>query len=256
MTTGIDIYDRPMTLSEKVKAKAILFSDFDGTITLQDSNDHMTHELGFGKAKRLEVNNKILAGDINFREGFREMLDSIHAPFDECVQFLLDTIELDSGFIETHRWCTENNIPVVVVSSGMKPIILALLKKLVGEKECQNIEIIANDVKINDDGTWDIVYRHEDSGFGHDKSRSLKPYSSLPKGERPILFYCGDGVSDLSAARETDLLFAKRGKDLIKFCERENIKYTQFDSFKDILNGVKAIVSGEKNIKDFVENKN
>jgi 2-hydroxy-3-keto-5-methylthiopentenyl-1-phosphate phosphatase len=26
------------------------------------------------------------------------------------------------------------------------------------------------------------------------------------------MFYAGDGVSDLSAARETDLLFAKKGR--------------------------------------------
>lgn len=30
------------------------------------------------------------------------------------------------------------------------------------------------------------------------------------------MFYAGDGVSDLSAAKETDLLFAKAGKG--KFC--------------------------------------
>lgn len=42
---------------------------------------------------------------------------------------------------------------------------------------------------------------------GHDKSLELRKYSSLPS--RPIMFYAGDGVSDLSAAKETDLLFAK-----------------------------------------------
>jgi len=34
----------------------------------------------------------------------------------------------------------------------------------------------------------------------------------MPDSERPTLFYAGDGVSDLSAARETDLLFAKKGR--------------------------------------------
>lgn len=49
------------------------------------------------------------------------------------------------------------------------------------------------------------------SHFGHDKSLEIKPYAALPEGERPILLYAGDGVSDLSAAAETDLLFAKKG---------------------------------------------
>lgn len=50
------------------------------------------------------------------------------------------------------------------------------------------------------------------SGFGHDKSLEIRPYANLPATERPVLFYAGDGVSDLSAAKETDLLFAKAGK--------------------------------------------
>ena len=32
----------------------------------------------------------------------------------------------------------------------------------------------------------------------------------MPESERPVMFYAGDGVSDLSAAKETDLLFAKK----------------------------------------------
>jgi 2-hydroxy-3-keto-5-methylthiopentenyl-1-phosphate phosphatase len=50
------------------------------------------------------------------------------------------------------------------------------------------------------------------SHFGHDKSIEIRKYSSLPDSERPTMFYAGDGVSDLSAAKETDLLFAKRGR--------------------------------------------
>lgn len=52
------------------------------------------------------------------------------------------------------------------------------------------------------------------SHFGHDKSLEIKPYAKLPDGERPVLLYAGDGVSDLSAAAETDLLFAKEGKGI------------------------------------------
>lgn len=49
------------------------------------------------------------------------------------------------------------------------------------------------------------------SGFGHDKSSTIRPYAALPADQRPTMFYAGDGVSDLSAAKETDLLFAKKG---------------------------------------------
>jgi len=51
---------------------------------------------------------------------------------------------------------------------------------------------------------------HSNSVFGHDKSLEIRPYAAL--AERPVMFYAGDGVSDLSAAKETDLLFAKAGQ--------------------------------------------
>lgn len=84
------------------------------------------------------------------------------------------------------------------------------------------------------------------SHFGHDKSRAIKPYSSLPADQRPTLFYCGDGVSDLSAARETDLLFAKIGHDLIRYCQRESVPFKVFRDFKDIHEAVQSVVEGKK----------
>lgn len=226
--------------------KFIVFTDWDGTVTLQDSNDYMTDNLGYGYDRRRWLNGEILEGRWNFRNAFKDMLDSVHTPFPECIEYLKKNVELDPGFAEFYHWATANNIPIVVVSSGMKPIIYALLVNLVGVEAASNIEIISNDVKINEDGSWDIVYRDE-SDFGHDKSRCIKPYAQL-KENRPTLFYCGDGVSDLSAAKETDLLFAKEGRDLITYCVREKIPYTTFDSFKEIQQKIVDIVEGRQTI--------
>lgn len=148
------------------------------------------------------------------------MLDSIKTPFPECVKALCDNIKLDPYFKDFYTWSKQVGIPVIVLSSGMVPIIRALLVHHLGP-EAEEIEIISNDVadrlpKTQDqEGGWEIVY-HDDSGFGHDKSLSIRPYaeyiSKMPSAEQPTLLYAGDGVSDLSAARETDLLFAKAGQ--------------------------------------------
>jgi 2-hydroxy-3-keto-5-methylthiopentenyl-1-phosphate phosphatase len=57
------------------------------------------------------------------------------------------------------------------------------------------------------------VYWHSEhsSIFGHDKSLEIKHCVALPDGERPVVAFAGDGVSDLSAASETNILFAKEG---------------------------------------------
>lgn len=173
------------------------------------------------------------------------MLDSVTAPFPECVKLLVENIQLDPGFKDFFQWTLQNNVPVVVLSSGMVPIIRALLNKLIGP-DSEKIEVVANEVKprpgkkIEDENGWDIEF-HDASGFGHDKSLTLKPYAQLPENERPVMFYAGDGVSDLSAARESDLLFAKKGKDLVNYCVREEIPFTVFEDFRSIHQTVKDI---------------
>uniref|UniRef100_A0A060TCI5 ARAD1D39468p n=1 Tax=Blastobotrys adeninivorans TaxID=409370 RepID=A0A060TCI5_BLAAD len=241
-----------MTMAEtlpamKTNPKMIVFTDWDGTVTIQDSNDYLTDNLGFGVEKRREVNKRILDGQVSFRDGFTEMIDSVPLPFPECIEYLKEHVQLDPGFVDFYQWASENNVPVVVVSSGMEPIIRALLTKLVGEKAAQNIQIVANDVDLREDGTWNVKFRDE-TPHGHDKSRAIRPYAQLDKSVRPTIFYCGDGVSDLSAAREADLLFAKEGRDLITFCEREKIPFTVFSSFKQIHDTVKAVFEGKQTV--------
>ncbi|KAI3403482.2 hypothetical protein KGF56_003766 [Candida oxycetoniae] len=246
--------------------KAIVFSDWDGTITLQDSNDFLTDNIGMGYDKRMVINDAILQGKTNFRDGFREMLESVNKPFNECVEYLLANIKLDPGFKEFFKYCQSENITIVVVSSGMAPIISALLYQLVGPDASKRIEVLSNNVRIADNGDeWELLFKDPDSPFGHDKAKSIKEwltsrgyvddtgdYEGITK---PKLFYLGDGVSDLSAAKETDLLFAKHGKDLIKYCIRENIPYTEFKDFKEILDKLKKINQGEA-IENFIENPN
>ncbi len=142
----------------------------------------------------------------------------------------------------------------------MAPIIRAVLEKLVGVQEASQMEIIANDVKYTDaegkGNTWDIVYRHPESGFGHDKSQSIIPYRSIPS--RPTLFFAGDGVSDLSAARHADLLFTKvkpeGNTDLAKFCDREGIPHVNFLDFRKVLTLVKEVVAGKSTEQVIKEN--
>lgn len=218
-----------------MEVKAAVFSDFDGTITLQDSNDYLTDHFGLGKQKRLEVFAGVIAGTKPFRTGFKEMLDSVKLPLDKCVEELLANIELDPGFNDMIAWCHSEGIPLVVISSGMKPVIEALIAKLIRRQgmaaDALDIEIVANDVVTREDGSWEIVYR-DDTPHGHDKSRSINQYKKMYKA--PRYYYCGDGISDLTAARECDVLFARAGRDLVPYCDAHGIDYVPFDSFTQI----------------------
>lgn len=222
----------------------------------------MTDNLGLGYEQRRALNKQVLSGETTFRDSFRTMLESVSKaghPFPECQQYLRDNIKLDPGFKSCYSWCKQNGVPVIIVSSGMAPIIRAVLTKLMSEEEAAEIPIIANDVRFTDPeqkgDTWEIIYRHPESGFGHDKSKAILPYRDLP--HKPTLFFCGDGVSDMSAAKHADLLFVKSmangDSDLAEYCKREGIPHVPFPDFNKVLERVQQVVNGEKKVQDILK---
>ncbi|KAF2861788.1 hypothetical protein K470DRAFT_256633 [Piedraia hortae CBS 480.64] len=214
----------------------------------------MTDNLGFGVSKRKQGNLDVLEGRKSFRESFTEMMNSIRTPFPECITYLTKNITLDPHFKNFLTWSLSNKIPTVIVSSGMEDIIRTILQHNLGA-QAEQLDIISNYTvaregkKIDEQGGWRIEF-HDDSHFGHDKSLTLRRYAELPGEKRPVMFYAGDGVSDLSAAREADLLFAKRGHDLIKYCVKEDVPFTVFGDWGDILEGVKRIVEGRLTVQE------
>lgn len=48
------------------------------------------------------------------------------------------------------------------------------------------------------------------------------------------LSFIGDGISDLAAAGQSDVLFARRGLALEEYCIAKGIEYHPYDSFADI----------------------
>ncbi|CAK5268906.1 unnamed protein product [Mycena citricolor] len=256
----------------------VVLSDWDGTITLQDSNDYMTDNLGFGKDRRRQGNLDVLAGKQTFRDGFREMLQSIVAngwDFDACKDVLRKNIKLDPGFKEFYAWCEAADIPFVIVSSGMAPSIRAVLSNLLGDEVAERIDIIANDVEIQPDGKWTIKYRHPSSCLArtaasamtsrarscHTKTSPTRPCcSSLETGYQAslaphtIVHRTVLTCADMSAARHADVLFVKEKldgeNDLAAYCVREGIPHILFSDFAQALHVVQAVVSGEKTAQE------
>jgi len=251
----------PKTLN--ARPRVIFFTDFDGTITLQDTNDFITDNYGMGYEERRQLFRAVIDETDTFRNTFQQMLDSWKLPFPRVLEILRDNISLDPHFRDFMVWARANDVPVIVLSSGMTPVLETLLRHLLGEDLMQDIEIVANETQTREPGSsldhaegWTIKF-HDDSGFGHDKSLTIRPYADaiakMSDSERPTLLYAGDGVSDLSAARETDLLFARAGKDLVMWCEREGIPFTEFETWETILEETKDIYYGRKTVRKLAE---
>ncbi|KAF9462296.1 HAD-like domain-containing protein [Collybia nuda] len=230
------------------------FSDFDGTVTDEDSNDFMIDNMGMGRLARRELLLKVLNEGLPFREAFRAMIASVAAnySFPECCAKVKEAnIKLDPGFKAFYEFVRAKGIPFVLISSGMTPIIRSIVGTLIGKEEASKITIIANDVDIWDEsgsaGNWGVKFRHPDSPFGHDKDVAISDF----KAQDPniITFFCGDGLSDMSAARSATMREGS-GDDLAAHCEKEDIPFEGFRNFHEVRKSVEAVLDGRIQASD------
>lgn len=94
------------------------------------------------------------------------MLASISAnghSFEDTKEYLTKTIKLDPGFKVFLEWCQAHDVPVIIVSSGMTPIIRSIMENLVGKAHSDSIEIIANEVEYLPGGLWNVKFRHPET---------------------------------------------------------------------------------------------
>ncbi|KAJ3101745.1 hypothetical protein HDU97_001095 [Phlyctochytrium planicorne] len=180
----------------------------------------------------------ILSGERLYRDVVNELWNGVTLSWDEaCI--LLKDIKLDPDFKAFHDYLKCQNMPLSVVSAGLTPLCNKFLEDYLGQDD-SIVEVFANGVEFGP--RWQIVYR-DDSQYGNDKGapiRALKEkYASNPS-QRPIIIFLGDGISDISAAKEADFIFAKADKDLARWCEGEGVPFIAWERLGTVLDWVKA----------------
>lgn len=223
-----------------------IFSDFDGTIFLQDTGHILFDHHGCGKAKRELLDGQISTHERTFRSASEEMWGSLHVTMDNGFKTLKRELVIDPGFKEFFNYTLKHEIPFNVISAGLKPLLRYVLNEFLGDQLSSKIGIVSNEAEISEDGMkWKPIWRHN-SDLGHDKALSIKEYKANIKGEHPLIMFIGDGVSDLAAAGQADILFARKGLKLEEYCVENKIPYIPYESFNDILIDLALLVNGNE----------
>jgi 2-hydroxy-3-keto-5-methylthiopentenyl-1-phosphate phosphatase len=191
-----------------------LVLDWDGTVTVRDTQWMLMER--FGDRDVFARTSAGLGTTLSFREVMEQQIESVKAPLDEAVAFLLAEAEVRAGFAELAR-----RFAPTILSSGFHETIEPLLVR-----EGVELDVVANHVDPRPDG-WRVLWTDAASCA---TCGDLCKRRALP-GDRPIV-YVGDGYSDRCAALAADRVFARRA--LADYLVSRNLPFEQFETFDDV----------------------
>lgn len=215
-------------LEEKNGKDLVIISDFDGTISIQDSNERLFIQHGTVENRHIEFLYAI--GKIGTREGMARHFKHLTLSEKEYSQFIMNEISLDSTFKRFYEETTKRGIPFMVVSGGFINGIQLLLTR-----EGITLDNVYANELIFSEGAIEVDFLHHSNdcvcstaGCGNCKLLHLEEMKLHGK----TIIYIGDGLTDRCIAEKADIVYAKGY--LKQYCEKQMIPYMPFDSFEDI----------------------
>jgi 2,3-diketo-5-methylthio-1-phosphopentane phosphatase len=202
----------------------VVFLDFDGTITVQDTSDALFHE--FGNFRRLAT--QLMNGTLTVAEYYTAALASMEQ---RCPPDVLEAWsaqrQVDPGFHHLIQWLHANSIRTVVVSDGFDAYIRPILKVT----QAQHLPLRCNTMQYNGE-RWQGAY----PGASESCScfcASCKRNAVLGEShEDDVIVYIGDGRSDTCAVQHADVVFAK--DYLAAWCTEQRIPHHPYRTLSDV----------------------
>lgn len=201
-----------------------VFSDFDGTITLRDSNDALVDRY-IGATRREAYDRLFAEGHGTLWEVLDTSMQACEVPLERAVAFLLESVELDPGFVAFQAFCEREGLPLAILSAGLLEVIEAFMARA-----GLTLPITANQAH-HPPGCFGLTPVDASCPTGVDKAMVLQ--ASKDAGNYTV--FVGDGFSDRLAAPVADLVYAKTGKALAVYCERKGIPFVAFERFDEVL---------------------
>ena len=210
--------------------KPIVFCDFDGTITLEDTFVSLLKQLN--PEASAEIIPKLYNRTLTLREGAKQLLESVPSKcYPEMIEFSRRQA-IRPGFVEFIDFLDSQNISMVVVSGGIKPMVETVLgplaKRVVG--------IYA--VDLDSSGShWQVNSQFE---AGTELVAKVKVMDFYPNPEKIAI---GDSVTDLNMAKTASLVFAR--EPLSNYLKEKNKPFIPWGDFFDVRDYLKQYLSVE-----------
>ena len=216
--------------------KYVAFFDFDNTITKIDIIDDML--LRFSKDDKWKaLEEKWVCGQIGSRECLDGQIRGIRITKKRLDKYLL-TIKLDPYFKRLKKFLDSRSIKTIILSDDFDYI----LKRILRNSGISNIKIYSNKLRIAGDRLMpEFPFTDKDCPrCGHCKEKNIKMLANVDKAPS-VIYYIGDGLSDVCPAKYADMVFAKGY--LLKYLKKERLSYIPFKGLKDVYKYFKRSLS-------------
>jgi 2,3-diketo-5-methylthio-1-phosphopentane phosphatase len=214
--------------SDEAKS-AVVFCDFDGTITQLDVTDQILTELAHPSWR--EIEQQWMQGLIGSRECLERQIALVNAPVEE-LHAVIDAVAVDAEFTAFCKFARKRQLPLYILSDGFDYVIRRILKGAGVDRHFRSgSNLFASGLRI--DGRRlepSFPYSPEPCEHGCATCKAAL-IQRLRDGRRPVIFV-GDGMSDRFAVEVADVVFAKR--HLLAHCRQAGIACHAFETFKDV----------------------
>ena len=148
----------------------------------------------------------------------------VRVPLDEADTLLATRTRFDPSFASFVRFCRDRNYELLVLSSGVQPLI----DRAFARNGLEQVPVLANGIETSEQG-WRFLFR-DGSDNGHDKAAAVR--GARAQGKYTV--YIGDGPSDFEAAVAANERFAKAGRELGRYLSERGLPFTSFTHFTEI----------------------
>ncbi len=232
-------------MTEEQKPKAILFLDFDGTITTRDVVDAILET--YADPEWITLEEEWRAGRIGSRDCLYAQMALVRATRKQ-IDALLDEIGIDEGLVALLQMCAARQIPAHIVSDGFDYCIRRILS---ASKRASALlpggRVYAGQLESRGH-LWrtEFPFFHQTCGHG---CATCKPavMRLLNSANAPVIFV-GDGLSDRYAVESADLVFAKDG--LASHCSEHSIEHMAYENLKDVAAQVDHWLAGRMFLRE------
>lgn len=209
--------------------QTICFVDFDGTITTQETLDGAMRRC-LPQHLYQQGLERLLSGACTLKETVRYAFDHIPSTQYDAIMSYVRSVPIRPGFGAFLDCMQALDIPVVIISGGLKPYVEETLAPY--RHRLLHIYSVALDtsgpfMKLHTDyeGESDLL----------EKRAVMARYTY----ERAICV--GDSLTDLRMAMQSDVVFAR--DTLAQLLREREIPFTRWEDFYDVCRGVASLTS-------------